>query len=214
MMSLLEAINGRRSIRKYKNDAVSNKLIEQMLEAARMAPSGSNSQPWRFIIVKDEKVRKEICQLCDGQRFIEEAAANIVCFADINRFSPEAMKNKWNELVEWGIAPTLSGELAKQEKWDQMAMTQYRRDKALRMAISNTFIAIEHMLLTATALGLGTCWVGAGDNPKFNRLFELPDNLVSVAVITVGYPAGLIPPPRPRISMKELLLKPLPVDND
>jgi len=111
-----------------------------------------------------------------------------------------------------GIAPTLSSELTKQ-KWEQMAPTQYRRDKAIRMAISNTFIAIEHLLLTATALGLGICWVGAGDNAKFNQLFNLPDNLVSVAVITVGYPAGQIPLPRPRISMKELLLKPLPEDN-
>jgi nitroreductase len=213
MMNLLDAIKERRSIRKYKNDAVSNKLIEQMLEAARLAPSGSNSQPWRFIVVKNEKVRKEICQLCDGQRFIEEAPVNIVCFTDINRFSPEAMKNRWNELVEWKIAPTLSGELAKQEKWDKMALTQYRRAKALQTAISNTFIAIEHILLTATALGLGSCWVGAVNNAKFNQLFQLPDNMVSVAVLTVGYPAGQIPPPRPRISMKELLLKPLPEKN-
>jgi nitroreductase len=94
MMNLLDAIKERRSIRKYKNDAVSNKLIIEMLEAARLAPSGSNSQPWRFIVVKDEKVKKDIYQLCDGQRFIEEASVNIVCFADINRFSAEAMKQK------------------------------------------------------------------------------------------------------------------------
>ncbi len=211
MMNLLDAIKERRSIRKYKNDAVSNELIIEMLEAARLAPSGSNSQPWRFIVVKDKKVKKDIYQLCDGQRFIEEAPVNIVCFADINRFSAEAMKQKWDELVESGIAPTLSSEFTKQ-KWEQMAPTQYRRDKAVRMAISNTFIAIEHILLMATALGLGTCWVGAGDNAKFNQLFQLPDNIVSVAVLTIGYPAGQIPPPRPRISMKELLLKPLPED--
>jgi len=214
MMSLVDAIKERRSIRKYKSDEVPNTLIEQLLESARLAPSGSNSQPWRFIIVKDGKTKKDICQLCDSQKFIEEAPLNIMCFTDINRFSPEAMKNKWNELVEWGIAPTLSGELAKKEKWDQMALTQYRHDKALRMAISNTFIAIEHILLTATALGLGTCWVGAGDNAKFNQLFQLPDNLVSVAVITVGFPSGKLPPPRPRVSIKELLLRPLPEDKD
>ena len=95
MMSLLDAIKGRRSIRKYTSDDVPNKLIEQLLESARLAPSGSNSQPWRFIIVKDGKVKNDIYQLCDGQRFILEASVNIVCFADISRFSAEAMKQKW-----------------------------------------------------------------------------------------------------------------------
>ena len=106
----------------------------------------------------------------------------------------------------------VSSELTK-KKWDQMAPTQYRHDKAIRMAISNTFIAIEHLLLTATALGLGICWVGAGDNAKFNQLFNYRIIWFPWQLLLLGYPAGQIPPPRPRISIKELLLKPLPEDN-
>jgi nitroreductase len=78
------------------------------------------------------------------------------------------------------------------------------------MAVSNTYIAVDHILIMAAALGLGTCCLGATDDRKLNKLFGLPDNIVSVAVVPVGYPAGQVPAMRPRVAMKQLLLKPLP----
>ncbi len=60
----------------------------------------------------------------------------------------------------------------------------------------------------ATALGLGTCWVGGFDDPsEINRLFGLGDNLLPVIVLPVGYPAGKLPPQRPRLNLEESLLK-------
>ena len=209
MLTLWEAIQQRRSIRKYVSDDVSDEIIKRMLEAARLAPSGSNTQPWRFVVVRDAKVRKELCQIRSGQKFIKEAPVSIVCFADLNRYSKEARKNKWNELTEWGIAETLSGQLAEREYWESRAALPIPlREEMLLNAVSNTFIAIEHLLLMATALGVGTCWLGAIDNDKLNRLFGLPDNIVSVAIITVGYPSDKIPPQRPRLALEEMVLKP------
>ena len=61
----------------------------------------------------------------------------------------------------------------------------------------------------ATAMGLGTCWVGGfSDASEINRIFGLADNLVPVAVVPVGYPAGELPPQRPRLSLDDILLKP------
>ncbi|MDH4270316.1 MAG: nitroreductase family protein, partial [Dehalococcoidia bacterium] len=72
-----------------------------------------------------------------------------------------------------------------------------------------TYIAIEHLVLMATALGLNTCWVGAFEDPaEINRLFGLGDTLLPVAVIPVGYAAEEIPPPRPRLPLEEILVKP------
>lgn len=211
MLSVWEAIKERRSIRKYVSDDVSDDLIEQMLEAARLAPSGGNAQPWRFIVVRDDNLRKEICGLRSGQKFIEEAPVTIVCFADLNRYAQEARKNKWRQLVEDGVADTLSGNLAKPEFWDAAAeRPDPPRDRMLMSAVSNSFIAIEHILLMAEALGVGTCWLGATDDARLNKMFDLPDNIVSVAVLTVGYPAGPKPPARRRIAMDEMLLQPLP----
>jgi nitroreductase len=76
-------------------------------------------------------------------------------------------------------------------------------------AAANVYIAVEHMVLTATAHGLGNCWVGAlGDEGEINAMFGLPKTTVVVAVLPVGYPA-VTPPPRPRISLSEMLLRPL-----
>ena len=78
-------------------------------------------------------------------------------------------------------------------------------------AVANTYIAIEHMVLTTTALGLGSCWVGALGNPgEIKALFGLPETTVVVAVLPVGYPV-VTPPPRPRISLSEILLRPLEI---
>jgi nitroreductase len=73
--------------------------------------------------------------------------------------------------------------------------------------IANTYIAIEHLVLMATALGLGTCWVGS-TSLEINRYFGLSDDLIPVAVVPVGYPAGKYPPERPRVSMAEMLVGP------
>lgn len=215
MISLWDAIQSRRSIRKYLGDDVPDAYIRQMLEAARLAPSGSNNQPWRFIVVRDANVRSEICKLHNGQRFIEEAPVTIVCFGDLDRYSQEVNRAKWSELIESGIAAELSGNLATPEFWNGVAARPTPpRERRLTSAVSNAYIAVEHLLLMATALGLGTCWLNAVDNPKLNELFGLPDNIVSVAVIPVGYPAGKIPAPRPRISIEQMLLKPFPVQSE
>ena len=105
----------------------------------------------------------------------------------------------------------MSGHNAEPEFWEEFALGPAPvREEMLISAIANSFIAIEHLLLMAAALQLGTCWLGATNDARLNKLFGLSDNLVSVAVITVGYPALPIPRQRPRISMGEMLLKPLP----
>ena len=67
MLTVWEAIKTRRSIRKFTTDDVPNKMIEQILEAARLAPSGSNRQPWRFMVVKDRESRQALCRMCAEQ---------------------------------------------------------------------------------------------------------------------------------------------------
>ena len=79
MLTVWEAIKIRRSIRKFAPDDVPEEMIEQMLEAARLAPSGANYQPWRFLVVRDQELRKELSRICLNQRFIEEAPVVIVC---------------------------------------------------------------------------------------------------------------------------------------
>jgi nitroreductase len=190
MLTVWEAIQTRRSIRKFAPDDVPDEMIEQILEAARLAPSAGNRQPWSFSVVKDKEVRKELRRICWNQPFIEEAPVVIVCFGDLERYF-QVGRSASKYLNSLGSSVTLP------------------IPQKLTFAIANAFIAIEHLVLMATALGLGTCWVGGFDDAsEFNRLFGLADNLVPVAVIPVGYPAEGIPPPRPRRDLEDILLKP------
>jgi nitroreductase len=185
-------------------------MIDQLLEAARLAPSGSNRQPWRFLVVKDRDVKKEVRRICLNQRFVEEAPVVIVCFSDIERYSRAARRQRRKEFTASGVSATLSGSFA-DPKYIAYLDSQPTppREELLTPITANTFIAIEHLVLMATALGLGTCWVaGFDDSSEFNRLFSLDDNMIPVAVIPVGYPAGELPPQRPRLPLEEILLTP------
>ena len=209
MLTVWEAIKIRRSIRKFAPDDVPDEMVEQMLEAARLAPSGANFQPWRFLVVRDKEVRKELRHICLEQRFIEEAPVVIICFGDLQRYSPQAQKKRRQEYIDFGVVETLSGVFTDPDFLANMESIPHpTREQLLAPMIANTYIAIDHLVLMATALGLGTCWVGGFDAAAINRLFGLGDNLLPVVVIPVGYPAGEIPPQRPRLALEEILVKP------
>lgn len=77
-MNVLSAIEGRRSIRKYKDKLVEDEKLLSILEAARLAPSAKNEQEWKFIVVKESQTRKELTEAI-GQPFVGEAPVILVC---------------------------------------------------------------------------------------------------------------------------------------
>lgn len=77
-MSVLEMIQKRRSLRKYKGDSIPEDVLQRVLEAARLAPSGKNYQPWKFIIVQDKELKEKLAQASAEQFFMVEAPIIIV----------------------------------------------------------------------------------------------------------------------------------------
>jgi nitroreductase len=96
-MDLLEAIKNRRSIRKYRKGPIPEVLILEILEAGRWAPSAGNSQPWNFILLKDEQVKKNVADATTNGGFLAEASIGIAVVID-----PEAS----NHPVEDGAIAT------------------------------------------------------------------------------------------------------------
>ncbi|MBA7608708.1 NADH dehydrogenase [subsurface metagenome] len=209
MLSIAEAIQQRRSIRSFKDSPVSQEMILQMLEAARLAPSASNLQPWRFVVVTDAEEKKRLRQLCLDQAFIEEASVVFVACADLSAYSKKVSRQRYQEFIDTGVE--LSGRFTDSEFRkiiDSMPEPDPRTITA--PATANTYIAIEHLVLMATALGLGSCWVGAlTDHGAIKTLLGLPENIWVVALVAVGYPKS-VPPPRPRLSLEKILLRPVP----
>lgn len=84
-MDFYEVIRTRRSIRSYKPDQIPDGVLDRVLGAVRIAPSGSNRQPWKFIVVKDSELKKRLVVACNGQDFIAEVPVVIVaCGYNIN----------------------------------------------------------------------------------------------------------------------------------
>jgi len=81
-MNVFDAITKRRSIRAYKPDPIPEDKLNRVLEAARLAPSAKNRQPWKFIVVKDPTIRQALVPACKGQRFVGEAPVVIVGVAE------------------------------------------------------------------------------------------------------------------------------------
>jgi nitroreductase len=91
-MDVMEAITGRRSVRKYSLDPISEEELRQILEAGRWAPSRGNSQPWTFIVMKDDQVRKDVAAVISTGKFLAEAPVGVAVVVN-----PESSKHPEQE---------------------------------------------------------------------------------------------------------------------
>lgn len=191
----------RRSIRKFKPDPIGDDVILQLLESARLAPSGSNTQPWRFIIVKDGEMRLKLQAASYNQRHVGQAPVIIACCADIKAFGefPERI----DELIAAGALPEKTREVfvPSLKKGGMNADIKWH---LLVAATGNTDIAIEHIVLQAVELGLGTCWVRWFDDNKVKELLGIPKNIEIVALLPIGYP-NEDPEQRPRFPLEKIV---------
>ncbi len=208
MLTVAEAVRRRRSIRSFKHIPVPDEMILEMLEAARLAPSGSNSQPWRFVVVTDPEEKKELRKLCFNQAFIEEAGVDFVLCADLSAYSKESYQKRRQETIDAGLvlASTVD-ESVYQRYIDSMSSDLTQQ---ITPAMANTYIAAEHIVLMATALGLGSCWVGGISSYKAIRdMLGIPRGIMVLGLVAVGYP-NIEPKARPRLPLEQILLRPFP----
>jgi len=213
MLTVAEAIQQRHSTRSFKRTPVSEEMILQMLEAARLAPSASNSQPWRFVVVTDAGEKGKLRQLCFNQAFIEDAGVVFVCCADLSSYSKETYRRRRQEAVDAGVLPSSS---LNDPIYKSFIDTTVEPDPAASItpATANTYIATEHLVLMATALGLGSCWVGAiSDHSAVKTLLGIPKDIMLVALVAVGY-TNIVPPVRPHLPPEDILLRPFPATMD
>jgi len=157
-MTFNELIISRQSVRRYAGTTVEPEKINQCLEAARLAPSASNSQPWKFIVVDQEPLRTEVSK---------------ATFSDIKLINKYTLQ-----------APVLIVIVVEKAKlFTRLAMRLKRKDWPL----IDIGIAAEHFCLQATELGLGTCLIGWFVEDKIQKLLQIPSDKSIGLVISVGY---------------------------
>lgn len=174
-MNTLEAIRSRRSVRKYSTRPVEPEKLQAVLEAARQAPSWSNLQCWRFVVVTEPAVKARISDLSyveaffatygyknnPAQKALAEAPVVIVACAD----------------------PTKSGTLRGQQYY-----------------LTDMGIAAENLMLAAHEVGLASVFVGVFQEEELGELLDIPAEVRIVGLFPLGYPEGEVkggPPRKP-----------------
>jgi len=192
----------RRSIRRFKPVQITDDQIEMLLEAARLAPSGSNVQPWRFLIVRGQELKKRLQEACYGQELIGEASIVLICCGDL--LSWKKTKERNQEIITLLEKPLNKDyEEALMARVDRAVSTEIT--ERIPTTMMNVAIAIEHIVLEAVELGLGSCWVRIFNEKKIRKLFDLPTHINIVAILPLGVPNER-PEPRPRLPLSSILL--------
>ncbi|WP_346878197.1 MULTISPECIES: nitroreductase family protein [unclassified Clostridium] len=200
-MKLLEVIQNRRSIRKFKPDEVPEEYIHQLIEAGRLAPSGTNLQPARYIVIKSEEARTKLKD-CTPLPFVSAAPAIIACCVDTNSITSTGERMKELKEAQAFVDTPLNNADENYNKGKQSIDTA-----SLKAYLNlNVAIAIDHITLRATDLGLGSCWVMMFDKEKVKALLNLEDRYDVLALLPIGYP-DQTPKQRPRLDYNEVLLK-------
>lgn len=200
-MDFNQVIQSRRSIRKFKPDAIPDGFVKELLEAARLAPSGLNMQPWRYVVVKDQAIREGIAAATPST-FVSKAPVIILCCLDTRAFG--AMDARIQELH--GVQ-AFADTSFKAQSMDEFMHGMPVNEVWLRVSMAvNLALSIDHMMLKAVDLGLGSCWIATFDPQKVRELVQLGEEYEIYNLLAVGYP-DQAPNPRPRLSLDKMWLK-------
>ena len=198
-MELSDVIASRRSIRKFKQEDISTDSVHLLLDAARLAPSGSNLQPARFIVAQSP-ASKEALARYTPYKFIAKAAVIFVCCADLATITTR--DTRVGELLQEGAFEGVDMDMN-----DPSAVSPVMDAEAVKAYLAmNVAIAIEHIILKSVDLGLGSCWVGRFNRDKVRNFLALDESIHPVALLPVGYP-DQSPKARPRFPLDKYVLK-------
>lgn len=188
---LFTALYNRRSVRHFKPDPIAPEILHRIMEAARWAPSGGNSQAFVFGIVTDEERKQALAQAAGGQMWIAEAPVVIACCARLYKPEEESEFSQEVNRLRWGS-----------EAYDWFRSCPNPYHMALLFMNSTPLIPGAHIQLAAAAHGIGSCWIGYLDIAQASDILQLPEDVRCYFLMPLGYPAE--DKRRPRKPLSEL----------
>ena len=168
-------IRSRRSIRRFRPEPVDREKILACLEAARLAPSAENRQPWRFLVIDDPELKAKLAA---------EAFSGIY---GMTKFAAQA--------------PVIVVVLA---ELDLMAHRLGARVQGTQFYLIDVGIAGEHLVLKAEEMGLATCWIGWFDVRRVRKALDIPRKYKIAALFPLGYAASRPPAETKRKTLGEI----------
>lgn len=171
---ILELLHKRWSVRKFLSKPIPDSVVQKILEAGRLSPSGGNEQPWRFGVITDPKLIHKIALLAYGQKWIETAPLLIILCTRVVSDERGGRSIQKARFPEWA------------DKINQMDKDLYSK---INMEEHQTKIAGTHMALAALEEGIGSTWVSYFHVEKVARLLDLPEGYIPAEILVFGHPA-------------------------
>ncbi len=169
--AVLEAIKKRRTIRNYLPNAVPDRAVDIVLDAAHWSPSAANRQPWRFIVVKNVDAKKKIQNLVEENRTLTIKVQAEPFKTGFSNYRTDWISSAPVHLVVCAD-PSKTGPHAGGEETYKYA----------------TGAAIQNLMLAAYSLDLGTCWLSMFNKNDVKALLEIPEEIDVIGIVTLGYP--------------------------
>ena len=190
----LSLVKARRSVRRFKPDPIPDEDVEKIIEAARWAPSGANSQPWEFIVIKEKDLKNRIVEIIKEH---SEYGRKVELTRQEELRWPSAARPEGNPgFQDAPVFILLCGDPRTRESYPLLTLLT-RGDSHFASGLASAFL---YMSLAVTTLGLGSQWVSATGHPfvmcLLKELLGIPDKLVIYDMMAVGYPGDQ---PRPRL---------------
>ena len=184
--SFLELVKKRRTIRGFKQDPIPDEYVENIIEAARWAPSGANSQPWEFIVIKDKGTKDTIVDIL---KYHGEYSRKAELTREVDlRFPSTANPPKEPGYKHAPVFIILCGDSRLKEAYPLLTVFN-RGDSHFASSLASAFL---YMHLAATTLGLGSQWVSATAHPfvqcLLKELLGIPQKLEIYDMLVLGYP--------------------------
>jgi len=182
--NLLEIIRHRRSVRVYKTGKVTDQQLNLILEAARWAPSGANTQPWEFVVTRDRKKMKRVREIYSNEWRVRK------------REDPLHYKGLKKDYVGDVSVLVLACGDARTKQVYLTTRQPADREKLFQASVAN---AVQQMMLAAASMDLGTVWVSVREEvePELRELFKVPNPLRLLWVMPIGHPSSW-PKAKPR----------------
>ena len=182
--TLLKIIRTRRSVRVYKKGSVPDEQLQTILEAARWAPSGANSQPWEFVVTRDRRKMKRVREIYANE-WKQRKREDPILYKGLKK---DYVGDVSVLVLVCGDARTKNVYLTTRQPAD--------REKLFQASVAN---AVEHMMLAAASMNLGTVWVSVREEvePELRKIFQVPPALRLLWVVPIGH-ARSWPKAKPR----------------
>ncbi|MFC2068835.1 nitroreductase family protein [Chloroflexota bacterium] len=183
--SLIELVKKRRSIRKFKPEPIPNEYVDKIIEVARWAPSANNTQPWEFIVVKKQELRSSMIQLIEDQHVITrdiELTREPELRAPFAAYPPEKPS-----FADAPVFIVLCGDPRTKDAY-ALAGEPQRKQTIFESSLAITCIYLH---LTATTLGLASCWIAVTSDTlveKIKTLLGISTELYFYNITAIGYP--------------------------